>query len=68
MATVANDSQKAGIRKTVTFLVVFVVAAMVNIQRFGLLTVLVVVLALLIDLIFVPALLRTFYGHAGRER
>ena len=26
MAIVANDSQKAGIRKTVTFLVVFVVA------------------------------------------
>lgn len=45
-------------------------ASMYNIQRFGLLIGLTVVMALLIDLIFTPALLRTFYPRlaAGDPR
>ncbi|MGD8860896.1 MAG: efflux RND transporter permease subunit [Myxococcales bacterium] len=41
---------------------VFMAASMYNLQRFGLLVALTLVLALLVDLIFAPALLRTFYG------
>ena len=40
---------------------VYMGAEMANIQRFGLLIGLTALLALLIDLFFAPALLRTFY-------
>jgi hypothetical protein len=41
----------------------YLAASVANIQRFGLLVSLTAILALLIDLIFAPALLRTFYGR-----
>lgn len=46
---------------------VFLAAGMSNIQRFGILVSLTIVLALFIDLIFAPALLRTFYATKGRD-
>ncbi|MDD9934166.1 MAG: efflux RND transporter permease subunit [Myxococcales bacterium] len=42
---------------------VFNAASMYNLQRFGLLVGLTLVLALLVDLLFAPALLRTFFGQ-----
>ena len=44
---------------------VFLAADMFNVQRFGILVALTLVVALLVDLIFTPALLRTFYRAKG---
>jgi predicted RND superfamily exporter protein len=42
---------------------IYLASQMVNIQRFGLLIALVVVMALFLDLICTPALLRLLYGR-----
>jgi predicted RND superfamily exporter protein len=45
---------------------VFLGATLINMQRFGMLMMLTVISALLIDLIFTPALLRLLYGSGSR--
>jgi predicted RND superfamily exporter protein len=61
-----NHSGRAMVTTSVILVMGFAAylgASVANVQRFGLLVSLTAILALLIDLIFAPALLRTFYGR-----
>ncbi len=65
-----RHSGRAMVSTTLILLIGFSVylgATMYNIQRFGFLVGLTAVMALLIDLIFAPALLRTFYDRPSAE-
>jgi uncharacterized membrane protein YdfJ with MMPL/SSD domain len=61
-----NHSGRAMVATSIVLMLgffIYVGATMANIQRFGLLIGLTALMALLIDLIFSPALLRTFYAR-----